>query len=524
MISLLLVILLAAPTAVFAQRTTSTPPPASAPAASPAKPAPDLPLTDTPPVVTDHQMQVGGRTLRYKATTGMMAMKTESGEMEANMFFVAYTVDAPAGSRRPLTVCFNGGPGAGSLWLHLGAIGPKRARMNDDGSLPPPPYQLPDNEHTWLEHSDLVFVDPVGTGYSRARNPEVARKFFGVRGDIESVGQFVRLFLTRFDRWDSPLFIAGESYGTTRAAGLSQYLADHGIGLNGVILISAVMNFQTLRFAPGNDTPYPLYLPTYTATAWYHKKLPADLQKDLQKAIEEARQYASGPYVQVLQKGDLLSAEEYSVAVKKLARLTGLSESYIRLANLRPEIQRFCKELLRPAGKTVGRLDSRLTGIAPADTAEQPEFDPSMTAIRPPYTAMMNAYARMQLKFSTDWEYFALGGGITSPWNYDLPGGQGYADTSVNLKNAMAKNPHTKVFIGSGFYDLATPFHAVEYTISHLGLDPALRSNIRWAEYEAGHMMYIHLPSLEKLKHDISGFYRFALRQAGSGSHSTASR
>ncbi len=493
----------------------SAPPATTPPAAGPAKPIPDIPLTDEKPVVTEHQIQLGSRTLRYKATTGMMPMRTESGEIEANLFYVAYTLE-PAGksASRPLTVCFNGGPGAGSLWLHLGAIGPKRARMNDDGSLPPPPYQLLDNAHTWLDQSDLVFVDPVGTGFSRARNDETGKKFWGVRGDIEAMGEFVRLFLTRFERWESPLFVAGESYGTTRAAGVSQYLADHGIGLNGVMLISTVMNFQTIRFAPGNDVPYALHLPTYTATAWYHKKLPADLQKDLEKAIEESRQFAAGPYIEILQKGDQLSAVERDGAAKKLARLTGLSETYLKRTGLRPEIMRFCRELLRAEGKTVGRLDSRITGIAPPDTAEQPEFDPSMTAIRPPYTAMMNAYVRGQLGFSTDREYFALGGGIKAPWNYDLTGGQGYADTSVNLRNAMAKNPHMKVFIGMGFYDLATPFHAVEYTVSHMGLDPQLRANIHWAEYEAGHMMYIHLPSLEKLKRDADSFYSLAAGKA----------
>jgi carboxypeptidase C (cathepsin A) len=487
----------------------------------PPKPSTDIALTDEKPVVTEHQIQLPGRLLRYKASTGMMPLKTENGDIEANLFYVAYTAE-PATARRPLTICFNGGPGAGSLWLHLGAIGPKRVRMKDDGSLPPPPYELPDNEQTWLEQSDLVFVDPVGTGYSRAKNPETGKKFWGVRGDIESVGQFVRLFLTRFERWDSPLFLAGESYGTTRAAGLSQYLADHGIALNGVILISTVLNFQTVRFAPGNDTPYPLYLPTYTATAWYHKKLPGDLQADLRKAIEEARQFAGGAYVQALHKGDQLAAAERDGVVKKLARLTGLSEAYLKRADLRPEIMRFCKELLRSEGKTVGRLDSRITGIAPPDTAEQPEFDPSMTAIRPPYTAMMNSYSRGQLKFTIDREYYSLGGGIGAPWSFDLQGGQGFADTAVNLKNAMAKNPHMKVFIGSGFYDLATPFYAAEYTINHLGLDPALRANIRWAEYEAGHMMYVHVPSLSKLKRDIEGFYRFAL-PAAPGSLPTGS-
>ena len=439
--------------------------------AQPTPPAPpnEVKLTDDPPKVTEHQIEVGGKTLRYKAHTGMMPLRTETGDIEANLFYVAYTLEPalPAASR-PLTICFNGGPGAGSLWLHLGAIGPKRAKMNPDGSLPPPPYQLPDNAATWLDRSDLVFVDPVGTGFSRAKTADLGKKFWGVRGDIESVGQFTRLFLTRFQRWNSPLFVAGESYGTTRAAGLSQHLADHGIALNGVVLISTVLNFQTIRFGAGNDTPFPLFLPTYTATAWYHKKLSPDLQKDLSKAVEEARRFASGPYLQLLYKGGSLTPAEREAAAEQLARLTGLSKSYILLTGLRPEIQRFTKELLRSEGRTVGRLDSRLTGLTPADTAESPEFDPSSTAIRPPYTAMMNYYARGELGFETDREYFALGGGIASPWNYDVPGGQGFADTAQNLRSAMMKNPHMKVFIAYGYYDLATPFHAVEYTFNHL--------------------------------------------------------
>lgn len=471
-----------------------------------------VPMTDDKPVVTEHQITVRGRVLRYKATTGMMPLKKETGEIDANLFYVAYTLDpaTPAASR-PLTVCFNGGPGAGSLWLHLGAIGPKRARMNDDGSLPPPPYQMVDNDATWLDQTDLVFVDPVGTGYSRARTADIAKKYFGLRGDIESVGEFIRLYLTRFERWSSPLFLAGESYGTTRAAGLSRYLTDHGIGLNGILLISTILNFQTARFTSGNDLPYTLFLPTYTATAWYHKKLPADLQKDLKAAVAESKRFADGEYLNILQKGDELSAGEMEQAIAKLSRLTGLSREYVRKAGLRPQIQAFCKELRRSDGLTVGRLDSRLTGIAPADNQEEPEFDPSLSAIRGPYTAAMNQYARAELKYETDREYFALGGGITAPWNFNPDGGQGYADTSVDLRNAMQKNPHLKVFIAWGYFDLATPFHAVEYTVSHMGLPPALRANIRWAEYEAGHMMYIHVPSLEKLRKDAGAFLEFGM-------------
>lgn len=463
-------------------------------------------MTEQKPVVREAEISVKGRALKYRSTTGLMPLKTEAGEVEAQLFYVAYTVD---GANRPLTVCFNGGPGAGSLWLHLGAIGPQRAKMNDDGSLPPAPYQMEANEATWLEKSDLVFVDPVGTGYSRAKSTDVARKYFGVRGDIESIGTFIRQYLNQTKRWQSPLYLAGESYGTTRAAGLSQWLVDHGISLNGVMLISTVMNFQTLRFQRGNDIPYATHLPTYTAIAWYHKKLPADLQKDLRKAVDESRKFAAGDYQLLLYKGDLLTSEERKRGIDQLARLTGLSREFLDRSDLRVEIQRFTKELLRERGLTVGRLDGRLTGQEGSATAETPSFDPSLTAIRPPYTSIMNQYARENLGFEEEKEYFALGGGITAPWDWGIAqiGGQGYADTSENLRAALERNPHMKIFIASGYYDLATPFHAVEFTVSHMGLSPELRKNLRWAEYEAGHMMYIHVPSLKKLRVDVDKFY-----------------
>ncbi|HEV8254398.1 MAG TPA: peptidase S10, partial [Vicinamibacteria bacterium] len=258
------------------------PSPGPSPSASPSRPEkpteakPEKP--PEPPVVTHHQVQVGGRTLAYTVTTGMMPLKNDQGEIEANIFYMAYTADRPSGAR-PLMFSFNGGPGSSSVWLHMGALGPRRVRMLDDGGLPPPPYQLVDNEHTWLDFTDLVFIDPVGTGFSRATKPELGKKFWSVEGDIQSVGEFIRLYLTKYERWNSPLFLIGESYGTTRAAGLAGHLVDRGIALNGVVLISTILNFQTARFSKGNDLPYVLFLPTYSAIAWYHKKLPAEMQQ-----------------------------------------------------------------------------------------------------------------------------------------------------------------------------------------------------------------------------------------------------
>src|SRR5262249_1186773 len=319
------------------------------------------PSPEESPVVTHHEIRAGGRTLRYIATTGMMPIKNRDGETEARMFFMAYTLDDEgARARRPLTFSFNGGPGAASVWRHLGGIGPKRVRMNSDGTMPPPPYELVDNEFTWLNQTDLVFIDPIGTGYSRAVRPELAAKFFGLQGDIESVGEFIRMYLTRYERWTSPLFLAGESYGTTRASALSGYLIDRGIAFNGIVLISTIMNFETTNFAAGNDLPYEMFLPSYAATAWYHKKLPSDLQsRSVQELVAEVEQWAATDYTRALERGDRMSAQERQEVIAKLSRYTGLSPQFIDNANLRVSLSLFRKELLRAERRSIGRLDAR---------------------------------------------------------------------------------------------------------------------------------------------------------------------
>jgi carboxypeptidase C (cathepsin A) len=496
--------------------------PAQTEKAAETKPEPRKP--EEQPVVTRHEIRVGGRVLKYTVTTGMMPIRNDRGEDEADIFYMAYTLDRPAGAppaARPLMFSFNGGPGSSSVWLHLGALGPRRVRMLPDGGLPPPPYELIDNEHTWLDLTDLVFVDPVGTGYSRPEKPEIGRKFWSVRGDIESVGEFIRLYLTRNERWASPLFVVGESYGTTRAAGLAGHLIDRGVAFNGVLLVSSILQFQTARFARGNDLPPVVFLPTYTATAWYHKKLAPDLQKDLRKTLDEVERWASSEYTLALAKGSALQGAERQKTIDQLARYTGLSKNYLDHTDLRIEIQRFCKELLREEGRTVGRLDSRFKGLDSLGVSERPDFDPSMAAIRPPYTAMFNHYVRNELGYKSDVPYHILGGGINVPWDWGTEG-QGYADLSESLRSAFAKNRFMKVFVASGYYDLATPYYATEYTLSHMGLDPSLRDNIRVAEYEAGHMMYIHEPSLAKLKADVASFIGFALDKNGAATRSTS--
>src|ERR1051326_6229287 len=463
------------------------------------------PSPEEPPVVTHHEIRAGGRVLRYTATAGMMPIRNRDGETEARMFFTAYTWDdAGTKARRPLTIAFNGGPGSASVWLDMGAIGPKRVRMNADGTMPAPSYECVDNEFTWLTQSDLVFVDPVGTGYSRAVRPELASKFFGLQGDIESVGEFIRMYLTRYERWTSPLFLAGESYGTTRASALSGYLIDRGIAFNGIMLISTIMNFETTSFAQGNDIAYALFLPSYAATAWYHKKLPPDLQsKPVSRVVADAESFASGEYMLALEKGSHLSEQERQEMIAKLARFTGLDPKFLDYANLRVNLNLFRKELLRSERRSIGRLDSRFKGYDSNLATDSTDYDASEAAIRPPYTSTFNNYVRSELGYKTDLEYYILGGGI-GPWDWGT--NNNYVDTSTALRNALAKNSFLKVFVAMGYYDMATPYYAVEYTIGHISIDPSLLKNFSTSYYEAGHMMYIDERSLTKLHSDVSKF------------------
>jgi len=469
----------------------------------PQKPEPE-------PVVTHHQITVNGKVLHYTATAGRLPLKDAEGKVEAEMFFMAYTLDG-GGPKRPLTFAFNGGPGSSSVWLQLGAIGPRRVRLLPSGFMPKPPFELEDNQYTWLDQTDLVFIDPVGTGYSRATKKDEAKKFYSVEGDIESVGNFIRLYLSRYERWSSPLFLAGESYGTTRAAGLSGYLIDHGVAFNGIVLVSTVLNFETLEFTRGNDLPFILYLPSYTAAAWYHKKLAPELQADVKKALRESEQYASGPYTDALAKGDRLTAQERQSVIENLSRLTGLDKQYIDNANLRVEEGQFGKELLRNQHEIIGRIDARFTAPDLDGVGGQVEFDPSIAATRPPFTAMFNQYVRTELGYKTDMQYNILGMGVNREWNWGSAG-QGFPNTAEALREAFVKNNYMKLFVASGWFDLATPYYATQYTLAHLALPANLRSNITTGYYDSGHMMYLHDQSLAHLKQDVSAFITNALK------------
>ena len=475
------------------------------------KPKEDKKAPEDKSVQTKHSVKIGGQEVKYTATAGTMVLKLEDGTPKASVFFVAYTKDDVAdATKRPITFAFNGGPGAGSLWLHVGALGPRRVEMGDVGNLLPPPYKFVDNEASIIDVTDIVFIDPVTTGFSRPVPGEADKQFHGVQEDVQSVGDFIRLWATRNRRWGSPKFLAGESYGTTRAAGLSGYLQQrYGMYLNGIILISSILNFQTAEFDTGNDLPYILYLPTYTAIAWYHKKLPTDLQADLQKAIAESKAFAVGAYADALMAGDALPAAKRTEIAQKLSRLTGVSAEYIDRADLRIEIQRFDKELMKSERRTVGRLDGRFTGIDADAAGEQPDYDPSLAAIVGPYTATLNEYVRGELKFESDLPYEFLTGRVR-PWNY-APYENRYVNVAETLRRAMTQNQFLHVFVGKGYYDLATPFFAADYTFDHLGLDPTLRSHISGGYYEAGHMMYVHHDSLMKLKQDLAQFIQASL-------------
>ncbi|HEX8172542.1 MAG TPA: peptidase S10 [Thermoanaerobaculia bacterium] len=457
---------------------------------------------------TSQSVRIGNETVNFTARAGTIVLKNDEGEPRASFFVVSYTRDGADPAKRPVTFTFNGGPGSSSVWLHMGAFGPKRVAYKDDeGHAGPPPYRLVDNSDSILDATDLVFIDPVTTGFSRAVPISEAKKFHGFEADIESVGELIRLWTTRNARWSSPKFLAGESYGTTRAAGLAGWLHGQGYYLNGIVLISSILNFGTARFNSGNDLPYELFLPTYTATAWYHKRLPADLQNmPLERVVAESEAFALGEYTAALMKGDRIGDTERRNVVDKLVRLTGLSREYIERTNLRIEISRFDKELLRERRRTVGRLDSRFIGIDRDAAGETNDDDPSYSAIYGEYTAVLNDYVRRTLKFETDLPYEILTGKVW-PWSYERFQNQ-YVDVGETLRAAMTQNPYLRVMVANGYYDLATPFAATNYTFARMQIEPELRSNVTLHYYAGGHMMYIDRAAHKQLHDDVVSFIR----------------
>jgi carboxypeptidase C (cathepsin A) len=494
---------------------------------------------ETPPVVTAHTISVAGKTLRYHVTAGFIVLKEEEGkplvkgaeqkpppekETEANktkdglkakakIFYIAYTLDdAGDPATRPVTFAFNGGPGSSSVWLHMGSMAPRRANLTDEGEAPPPPYQLVDNESTWLDKTDLVFLDPVSTGYSRTVTKEDPKQFHGIKEDVASVGDFMRLYVSRNARWLSPKFILGESYGTTRAAGLSDYLQNrYGLYFNGIILVSSALNFQSIIFTPENNQPYVDFLPSFAATAWYHKKLPADMQsKTLAEVVEAARAFAGNEFALALGRGDRLPPADATRLAGQISQYSGLPANYIVQRKLRVKDSQFFSHLLLEEGKTLGRFDSRFTGPRYEPGTEDGEYDPSDEAVNGPLSATFNDYVRRELKFESDLPYELIAD--VEPWNFGNAV-EGFPNTAEDLRKAMTRNPYLKVWVTCSYYDLATPFFGAENVVSGMNLEPPIRANLRFTYYESGHMLYIHKPSRVKFKEDFLAFLKDATSQ-----------
>jgi len=467
-------------------------------------------MTEHAPVQTHHTISVAGKTLHYTATAGRLPIKDAEGKIEAEMFFVAYTLDGADPARRPLTFAYNGGPGSASIWLHMGALGPRKVALQPQGWLPQSPYHLVDNPDTPLDKTDLVLVDAVGTGYSRPADAAAGRKFWNVRGDLEAFGEFIRMYISRCERWSSPLYLFGESYGTTRSAGLAGYMTERGINFNGIVLLSTVLNFETLEFARTNDLPYPLILPSYTMIAAYHHKLAPELMQDLNRTRQQVEQWAMTDYTNALNKGDALTPPERQAVIDKLALYTGLPRNIIDLSNLRVDVRIFTHWLLADQKLRVGRLDGRFTGPDPNGFMDTPFYDPSGSMIGPPFTTVFNQYIRTELNYKTDMPYWTSAqqsGMFQWRWTGATPGfGSGYADTATPLRQAMVKDAFLKVLVMEGYYDLATPFFAADYTMDHLDLSPDYRRNISYAHYDSGHMVYLDSQAHAKMKQDFVKF------------------
>ncbi|AIE85720.1 Carboxypeptidase-related protein [Fimbriimonas ginsengisoli Gsoil 348] len=462
--------------------------------------SPVVPAIEIAPSVTHHTLTLPSGAVTYTATAAQIPLRNEAGEVECRMFYVAYTKDGAEAHNRPVTFAFNGGPGSATLWLHMGSLGPKRAPMNDDGTLPNPPYEAVDNMDSWLDFTDVVVIDAPGTGYSRIARPDLASKYFGLQPDIAAFSSFIRNWLTSHKRWRSPLFVAGESYGGIRGSGLSNALFRSGVALNGFVSISGTSNFMTLDGMRGNDSTYISFFPSMAACAWYHHKL-APRFKDVASVVRETQDWIDKEYAPALQRGDSLSPKEKEHIADKMSEYLGISKKYCLGANLRVTERQMFRELLRDEGLTIGRYDGRLTGKEELLVGERGSGDPSDDATTAPFTSSLNDYLQNDLAIKTDLPY--LNSGNVRPWAE--PEGS-YAETASDLRSVLARNQHFRALYCCGYYDLACPLNGTIYTVNHMGLDPVTRSHVSFQYYPAGHMMYIEKSSRKKLHDDVAKF------------------
>ncbi|MEX2123899.1 MAG: hypothetical protein WD795_08390 [Woeseia sp.] len=474
---------------------------------------PEDPAPEAKVWTTEHETRIGGRNIEYTATAGTMLMKDDDDEPVALMGYSAYVSNEDDKRNRPLMFAYNGGPGSASIWLHMGVLGPQRAVVTDAGFSPAGPFRRVANDYSILDEADLVMIDPVGTGFAKVVGKGDTKDFWGVDQDIESISDFIVQYVTENGRWASPKFILGESYGGMRSGGVSyRLLAVHNMALNGVILVSPFMEMTTGFAGLGIDLPHVMFLPTYAATAWYHDALDQK-PESLQAFMEEVSDFAIQEYAPALLAGRGLSSADRQAVLSGLSRFTGLSEEYWDRANLRIDEGRFTQELLRISGKTVGRVDSRFKGESINKLAESAPYDPFTTAIGPSYLAAFMDYYRADLEVEMS-DNYVVSGGFFMQWDWghqqpDLGGFElPFPNTAIDLEFAMKHNPAMKVLVQQGYFDLATPHFATEYVLDHMNLTPELRKNIEFEYYEAGHMMYVHEPSLIKFKEDLAEFVR----------------
>lgn len=487
---------------------------ANAPAAATSKSA-SASRTATPretQSVTHGSVTVDGKAIKYTATAGTILLYNDKNEPTGSMFYVAYTQDGANAKTRPLTFIYNGGPGSSSVWLEMGSFGPVRVVVSDAQATPPPPYDIVPNQYSLLDKSDLVFIDMIGSGYSRVVGVGKGTDFWGVDQDVASFGQFIQRYLTQNNRWNSPKYLLGESYGTTRSANLADWLQGQGVALNGIVLQSTILNYGDTM--AGTDLEYIGFLPSYAAIAWYHNKLP-NKPADLEAFLQQVRAFARGEYADALFQGSSLPQAEYNDVLAKLQQYTGLSAEFLKNTNFKFSASQFRAELLRDQGLTLGRYDARYEGTNTDNAQATPEYDPSDTGIGPAYTSAWNWYVRNTLKYDSNETYRMTGYAVIGPWDWHhrLPGFQAFGreaplpDVAANLGDAMRKNPHLRVFSANGYYDLATPFFKTEFDLDQLNLPPAIYKNISFHYYPSGHMLYLHVPTLAQYKSDLAKWY-----------------